>query len=82
MIFVGHPRRPDSAGLRPGGVAVPHAGTSGGAARAERAVDVRVIEHLAAALGGQLTPARLAAAVQAALGQPSPAACSPRPRPS
>jgi len=49
-----------------------HAGTSGGAARAERAVDVRVIEHLAAALGGQLTPARLAAAVQAALGQPVP----------
>jgi len=49
-----------------------HAGTSGGAARAERAVDVRVIEHLAAALDGQLTPARLAAAVQAALGQPVP----------
>ena len=49
-----------------------HAGTSGGAARAERAVDVRVIEHLAAALGGQLTPVRLAAAVQAALGQPVP----------
>jgi hypothetical protein len=49
-----------------------HAGTSGGAARAERAVDVRVIEHIAAALGGQLTPARLAAAVQAALGQPVP----------
>ena len=49
-----------------------HAGTAGGAARAERAVDVRVIEHLSAALGGQLTPARLAAAVQAALGQPVP----------
>jgi hypothetical protein len=47
-------------------------GTSGGTARAERAVDIRVIEHLAAALGGQLTPARLAAAVQAALGQPVP----------
>jgi hypothetical protein len=49
-----------------------HAGTSGGTARAERAVDVRVIEHLAAALGGSMTPARLAAAVQAALGQPVP----------
>jgi len=49
-----------------------HAGTSGGTARTERAVDVRVIEQIAAALGGQLTPARLAAAVQAALGQPIP----------
>ena len=49
-----------------------HAGTSGGAPRAERAVDVRVVEQIAAALGGNLTPARLAAAVQAALGQPVP----------
>jgi hypothetical protein len=49
-----------------------HAGTSGATGRTERAVDVRVIEHLAAALGGQFTPARLAAAVQAALGQPVP----------
>jgi len=49
-----------------------HAGTSGGAGRADRAVDLRVIEHLTAALGASLTPARLAAAVEAALGQPVP----------
>lgn len=49
-----------------------HAGTPGRATRTDRAVDVRVIEHLAAALGGDLTPARLSAAVQAALGQPVP----------
>ncbi len=50
-----------------------HAGTPGPATRAERAVDVRVTGQIAAALGGTLTPARLAAAVQAALGQPVPA---------
>ena len=49
-----------------------HAGTTGATGRAERAVDVRVTEQIVAALGGQLTPARLAAAVQAALGQPVP----------
>ena len=48
-----------------------HAGTPGGA-RADRAVDVRVLEQLAAALGGWITPARLAAAAQAALGHPAP----------
>jgi hypothetical protein len=49
-----------------------HAGSPGAATRAERAVDARVVQHLAAALGGDLTPLRLAAAVQAALGQPVP----------
>jgi hypothetical protein len=49
-----------------------HAGTPGAARRADRAIDVRVARQLATALGGQLTPARLAAAVQAALGQPVP----------
>jgi len=49
-----------------------HAGAPGGA-RADRAVDVRVLEQLAAALGGWITPARLAAAAQAALGHPVPA---------
>jgi hypothetical protein len=49
-----------------------HAGTPGGTSRADRAVDVRVIGQLAAALGGDLNPARLAAAVQAALGQDTP----------
>lgn len=49
-----------------------HAGTPAGATRTDRAVDVRVIEHLAGALGTDPTPARLSAAVQAALGQPVP----------
>lgn len=49
-----------------------HSGTPAGATRTDRAVDVRVIEHLAGALGNDLTPARLSAAVQAALGQPVP----------
>ena len=49
-----------------------HAGSPGAATRADRAVDVRVLGHIASALGGNLTPARLAAAVQAALGQPVP----------
>jgi hypothetical protein len=48
-----------------------HAGTPGGA-RADRAIDVRVLEQLAAALDGWITPARLAAAAQSALGQPIP----------
>ena len=45
-----------------------HAGGSAGAARAERAVDTRVLEQLHGALGGDVTPVRLAAAVRAALG--------------
>jgi hypothetical protein len=49
-----------------------HAGTPGGASRAERAVDARVITRLCTALGRTLTLGRLAAAVQAALGQPVP----------
>ena len=49
-----------------------HAGTPGGATRAERAVDARVVTRLCSALGRNLTLARLAAAVQAALGQPVP----------
>jgi hypothetical protein len=47
-----------------------HAGTAG-TARTDRAVDVRVLEQLAVTLsGGGITPVRLAAAVQAALGHP------------
>jgi hypothetical protein len=49
-----------------------HAGSPGAATRADRAIDVRVAGKVIAALGGDLTPARLAAAVQAALGQPVP----------
>jgi hypothetical protein len=50
-----------------------HAGRATDAAgRAERATDVCVVEQLTAALGGTLTPPRLAAAIQAALGQPVP----------
>jgi hypothetical protein len=49
-----------------------HAGTPGGATRAERAVDARVVARLCTALGRNLTLGRLAAAVQAALGQPVP----------
>jgi hypothetical protein len=51
-----------------------HAGAPGGAqgTRTDRAVDVRIIEHLGAALGGRVSPARLAAAVAAALGHPVP----------
>jgi hypothetical protein len=45
-----------------------HAGGTAGAARAERAVDTRVLEQLHGALGGEVTPGRLAAAVRAALG--------------
>ncbi len=49
-----------------------HAGSSG-QARTDRAVDVRVLEQLTSALAGRgLTPARLAAAVQAALGRDYP----------
>ena len=49
-----------------------HAGTPGGATRSERAVDARVVTRLCTALGRSLTLGRLAAAVQAALGQPVP----------
>ena len=57
--------------------AVHTAGTAG-AARAERAVDTRVLEQLHGALGGDVTPARLAAAVRAALGHADrPAVLSP-----
>ena len=49
-----------------------HAGPLG-QARADRAVDVRVLEQLTSALAGRdITPARLAAAVQAALGRAYP----------
>ena len=51
-----------------------HAGAPGGAqgTRTDRAVDVRILEQLGAALGGRVSPARLAAAVAAALGHPVP----------
>jgi len=48
-----------------------HAGNPGGGtggSRADRALDTRVAEQLAEALGGNVTPARLAAAARAALG--------------
>jgi hypothetical protein len=49
-----------------------HAGTPGGA-RTDRAVDVRVLQQLCSALaGGGITPARLAAAADVALGRPGP----------
>ena len=62
------------AGLSPGQLAAAlaeaiHAGSSGAAARADRAIDVRVLDQVAGALGASITPARLAAAVQVALGQ-------------
>jgi hypothetical protein len=48
-----------------------HAGAPGGA-RADRAVDVRVLEQVIAVLKpGGVTPVRLAAAVQVALGHPA-----------
>jgi hypothetical protein len=48
-----------------------HAGPPG-TARTDRAVDVRVLEQLCSTLeGGGVTPARLAAAVQVALGRPA-----------
>jgi hypothetical protein len=43
-----------------------------GAGRADRALDARVLEQLAEALGEQVTPARLAAATRAALGHAAP----------
>lgn len=46
-----------------------HAGAPGGA-RADRAVDVRVLEQLSSALDGDVAPARLAAAAASALGNP------------
>jgi hypothetical protein len=48
-----------------------HAGTPDGA-RADRAVDVWILQQLAGALGGGATPQRLAAAVRAALGHITP----------
>ena len=45
-----------------------HVDGTPGVARAERAVDTRVLEQLHGALGGDVTPGRLAAAVRAALG--------------
>ena len=49
-----------------------------GAARAERAVDTRVLEQLHGALGGDVAPPRLAAAVRTALGHADrPAVLSP-----
>jgi hypothetical protein len=46
-----------------------HAGTPG--SRADRAIDVRVLEHMCTALrAGGITPARLAAAAEVALGHP------------
>ncbi|MCW2910552.1 MAG: hypothetical protein JWL68_5341 [Actinomycetia bacterium] len=55
-----------------------HSGGPAGAARAERAVDTRVLEQLHGALGGNVTPGRLAAAVRAALGHAErPAVLSP-----
>jgi hypothetical protein len=51
-----------------------HAGAAGNrdGARADRAIDVRVLQQLAAALDGGITPPRLAAAAQCALGHPVP----------
>jgi hypothetical protein len=46
-----------------------HAGAPGGA-RSDRAIDARVLQQLTAALDGRVTPARLAAAAQSALGHP------------
>jgi hypothetical protein len=55
-----------------------HVDGTAGAARAERAVDTRVLEQLHGALGGDVTPGRLAAAVRAALGHTDrPDAVSP-----
>ena len=65
------------AGLAPAQLATAvaeaiHAGAPAAAARADRATDARVIMRICEALGGSLTLGRLAAAVQAALGQPDP----------
>jgi hypothetical protein len=51
-----------------------HAGPEPGNARADRAVDTRVLEQLHSALGADVSPARLAAAVRAALGHADQAA--------
>jgi pyrimidine deaminase RibD-like protein len=48
-----------------------------GMGRADRALDTRVLEQLAEALGEQVTPARLAAATRAALGHAAPGANTP-----
>ena len=45
-----------------------HASAAPDGARLERAIDTRVLEQLYGTLGGAVTPARLAAAVRAALG--------------
>jgi hypothetical protein len=56
-----------------------HVDGTAGAARTERAVDTRVLEQLHGALGGDVTPGRLAAAVRAALGHVDrPGVLSPR----
>jgi hypothetical protein len=47
-----------------------HAGSPGGA-RADRAIDVRILGQLITALDGDISPARLAAATQVALGHPA-----------
>jgi hypothetical protein len=49
-----------------------HAGQTDGS-RTDRAVDIRVLEQLAGALGDDVSPVRLAAAAQAALGHAVPA---------
>jgi len=51
---------------------VMHAGAADGA-RADRAIDTRIIEQVTAALGGQVSLTRLAAALRALLGHPDPA---------
>ncbi len=59
-----------------------HAGGEPGQARAERAVDTRVLEQLHGALGGDVTPGRLAAAVRAALGHTDQPRGSPLDQPA
>jgi hypothetical protein len=65
------------AALSPGQLAdalceVMHAGAADGA-RADRALDARILEQVTGALGGQVTLARLTAAVRVLLGTPGPA---------
>ena len=50
---------------------VMHAGAADGA-RADRALDTRIMEQVTAALGGQVTFTRVAAALRALLGHPAP----------
>lgn len=49
-----------------------HAGAPAASSREQRAIDARVLEQVTAALGGQVTFARLTAAIQALLGNGSP----------